>query len=80
MNIISVGQNMSHYERLLNSFVRCTRIIGNLEITHIRPEDLENDYDPVPMPNGGIQRRRRTPFWFLSELEEVGFLCLFVGV
>ncbi|KAI6174995.1 Receptor protein-tyrosine kinase [Aphelenchoides bicaudatus] len=78
LNILTVGQNMSHYERLLNSFVHCTRIIGNLEITHIKSEDLENDYDLVRVPGGGMQRRKRTPFWFLRDLEEItGYLVIF---
>lgn len=77
MNIINVGSNMSHYERLLNSFVRCTRIIGNLEITHIRPADLENDYDVLHLPNGQVQKRRRKPFWFLKDLEEVSIGGIF---
>lgn len=70
---------MSHYGRLLESFVRCTRIIGNLEITHIWPQHLEQDYDTISMPDGSAQKRRRTPFWFLSELEEVYLLNTALG-
>jgi hypothetical protein len=72
LNKITIGPNSTHYDRLLRSYVRCKKISGNLEITHIRPPDLRDDVDAINQPDGTVIRRQRTPFWFLSELEEVG--------
>ncbi|KAI6218627.1 Receptor protein-tyrosine kinase [Aphelenchoides fujianensis] len=70
--------NMTRYQVLMYSFVNCKRIFGNLEITHIRPEDLYGDFDSEMQPNGEMVRRQRTPFWFLSQLEEItGYLLVF---
>lgn len=73
MNILRNDQNQSHYTRLLHYFVRCKRITGNLEITHIKHEDFKNDYDLLEQADGSVVRRQRTPFWFLADLEEVVF-------
>ncbi|KAI6208718.1 EGF receptor and Furin cysteine rich region and Tyrosine protein kinase domain containing protein [Aphelenchoides besseyi] len=77
MNIIQLP-NITHYDRLMKSFVSCKRIFGNLEITHITPEDLETDFDTDRLPSGEVVRKQRTPFWFLSQLEEItGYLLIF---
>ncbi|CAD5205875.1 unnamed protein product [Bursaphelenchus okinawaensis] len=70
--------NETRYEMLLKSFVRCKRIIGNLEISHISQRDLIFDVDIRRLPNGTEVQTRRTPFWFLHDLEEItGYLLLY---
>lgn len=63
---VSIANNMNHYERLKRSFIRCRRIIGNLEITHID----EKDYSEIKQTNANNQTINH-PFEFLKDLEEV---------
>jgi hypothetical protein len=79
MNLLNVGNNSTHYARLRDSFAWCTRIIGNLEITHIRPEDLINDFD-LSQSNGSGIFEQQSPFWFLRDLEEITGYLLFFNV
>lgn len=74
---ISVENNLNHYERLRRSFIRCRRIVGNLEITHIDTTDLKNDFDEIRQANGQMFRKQRQAFDFLKDLEEVKLYVFF---
>ncbi|KAI1729731.1 receptor L domain-containing protein [Ditylenchus destructor] len=85
-NTISVEGNMNHYQRLKKSYIRCKRIIGNLEITHIDQDDIQKDYEQKVREerlrtNGSAIAAdipRDQDFHFLKDLEEVtGYVLIF---
>lgn len=71
--------NLNHYDRLKRSFIRCRRIVGNLEITHIDESTLQNNFDEILIDNQTIQNPKR-PFEFLQDLEEVFFLFILLSL
>uniref|UniRef100_A0A183C6L3 receptor protein-tyrosine kinase n=1 Tax=Globodera pallida TaxID=36090 RepID=A0A183C6L3_GLOPA len=82
-NTISVVRGMGHYERLRKSYVRCRRVIGNLELTHVDARDVRRDERRQRNQTAADKDKEdayyaRAPFYFLEHLEEItGYLFIF---